>query len=79
MYPDPLSREAVEQNLREAGCPEGFIRAFLERYAVSTPGEQIRMLEEQRGELLARLHESQQHLDCMDYLCYQIRRRASGA
>ena len=64
--------------MRDAGCPEAFIRSFLTRYSTSTPSEQIQMLNEQRGKLLEQLHNSQKHLDCMDYLCYQIQKR-SGA
>ena len=76
MWRDPLSVESVEQNLRDAGCPETFVRSFLARYATSTPSEQMQMLHEQRERLLEQLHDSQKHLDCMDYLCYQIRKQS---
>lgn len=76
MCRDPLSAESVEQNLRDAGCPETFVRSFLARYATSTPSEQMQMLHEQRERLLEQLHDSQKHLDCMDYLCYQIRKQS---
>lgn len=75
---DPLSAESVEQNLKDAGCPDGFIQSFLARYSTSTPSEQMRMLNEQRKELLEQLHDSQKHLDCMDYLCYQIRKQSEA-
>ena len=75
MWRDPLSAESVEQNLKDAGCPEKFIRSFLDRYANSTPAEQMRLLNEQRRKLLDQLHDSQRHLDCMDYLCYQIQKK----
>ena len=75
MWTDPLSAESVEQNLKDAGCPDTFIQSFLARYSTSTPGEQIRMLHEQRKKLLDQLHDSQRHLDCMDYLCYQIQKK----
>lgn len=74
MWHDPLSIESVEQNLKDAGCPDAFIRLFLDRYATSTPDEQMQMLLEQRKKLLERLHDSQKHLDCMDYLCYHIQK-----
>ena len=76
MWRDPLSAESGEQNLRDAGCPETFVRSFLARYATSTPSEQMQMLHEQRERLLEQLHDSQKHLDCMDYLCYQIRKQS---
>ena len=50
-------------------------RAFLEKYFQNTPEEQMRLLKEQRRKLLDQLHDSQRHLDCMDYLCYQIQKR----
>ena len=74
MWQDPLSTESVEQNLKDAGCPAEFIRAFLEKYFQNTPEEQMRLLKEQRRKLLDQLHDSQRHLDCMDFLCYQIQK-----
>ena len=57
MWRDPLSAESVEQNLKDAGCPDTFVRAFLARYATSTPSEQMQMLNEQREKLLEQLHD----------------------
>lgn len=79
MWNNPLSTESVEQNLKDAGCPRQFIESFLKQYSSSTPAEQLRLLERQRAKLLDQLHSSQRHLDCMDYLCYQIRRQESKA
>ena len=75
MWRDPLAPEAVEQNLKDAGCSRQFIASFLEQYSNSTPAEQLRLLNEQREKLLEQLHDSQRHLDCMDYLCFQIQKK----
>ena len=77
MWNDPLSTQSVEQNLKDAGCPEQFIASFLAQYPCITPAEQLHLLEHQRVKLLDQLHDSQKHLDCMDYLCYQIRKQQS--
>jgi len=64
--------EAVEQNLRDAGCSDEFIAAFLREWETGTKEEQFRLLSCQRCRLLDRVHAEQRKLDCLDYLRYQL-------
>ncbi len=64
--------EAVEQNLRDAGCSDEFIAAFMRVWEAGTTEEQLRLLSSQRCRLLDRVHAEQRKLDCLDYLRYQL-------
>lgn len=66
--------EAVEQNLRDAGCTDEFIATFMSTWATGTPAEQLRLLSGQRCHLLDCLHAAQKKLDCLDYLRYQLQK-----
>ncbi len=74
MWKEPLSPEAVEQNLKDAGCPGSFVEQFLACYGDCSPEEQLQLLYGQRRELLEQVHICQKKLDCLDYLRDQIRR-----
>ena len=71
-----MDRDAVIQNLEDAGCSKEFIQQYLEtsKAADCTPG-QLRLLKCQRRELLDDLHDFQRKLDCLDYLRYQLQKR----
>ncbi len=64
--------EAVEQNLRDAGCSDEFIAAFLHVWETGSTKEQLRLLAGQRCRLLDNVHAEQRKLDCLDYLRYQL-------
>ncbi len=64
--------EAVEQNLRDAGCSDEFIASFLRVWEAGTMEEQLRLLSRQRCRLLDCVHAEQRKLDCLDYLRYQL-------
>ncbi len=64
--------EAVEQNLRDAGCSDEFIATFMRVWEVGTTEEQLRLLSCQRCRLLDCVHAEQRKLDCLDYLRYQL-------
>ena len=74
MWKEPLSPEAVEQNLKDAGCPGSFVEQFLVCYGDCSPEEQLQLLYGQRRELLEQVHICQKKLDCLDYLRDEIRR-----
>ena len=74
MWKEPLSPEAVEQNLKDAGCPGSIVEQFLACYGDCSPEEQLQLLYGQRRELLEQVHICQKKLDCLDYLRDQIRR-----
>ena len=68
------SKEAVIQNLRDAGCTQELIECMLEQLAQEESGELLTMLEKHRDSLLAMVHEKEKQIGCLDYLVYQIRR-----
>ncbi len=70
-----LSIDAITQNLRDAGCPEDFIKRFLACLTHGTPIEQERMLERERRCILEKVHDEQKKLDCFDYLRYALKRK----
>lgn len=68
--------EAVEQNLRDAGCSDEFVVTFLHIWQTGTKQEQLRLLSRQRCVLLDGVHAAQKKLDCLDYLRYQLQKQA---
>jgi len=66
--------DAVAQNLRDAGCPEEFIKNFILALSHATPAEQAQMLERQRRCILEKVHDEQKKLDCLDYLRYTLKK-----
>jgi len=70
-----LTPARIEENLRDAGCPDGFIEEFLAACASSTPDIQRRLLERQRRCILERIHAERKRLECFDYLRYQFMER----
>jgi len=64
--------DAVEQNLRDAGCSDEFIVSFMRAWKAGTAKEQLRLLAGQRRRLLDCVHAEQRKLDCLDYLRYQL-------
>lgn len=67
--------EAVEQNLRDAGCSDEFVVTFMHMWETGTPQEQLRLLSRQRCVLLDSVHAAQKKLDCLDYLRYQLQKQ----
>ena len=61
------SREAVIQNLNIIEC----CIACMEQ---GKKNELLKRLEEHRKGLLHKVHEEEKHIDCLDYLVYQIGR-----
>lgn len=68
------SREAVIQNLKDAGCTQNVIEYCIACMEQGKKDELLNRLEEHRKGLLHKLHEEEKHIDCLDYLVYQIRR-----
>jgi len=66
------SKAAITQNLRDAGCQDAFIDAFLQAVAEGAAAQQERLLEEERSCILSRVREEQKKLDCFDFLRYQF-------
>lgn len=66
------SREAVIQNLEDAGCEPEMIRDFLGWFDKGQQKKQLELLEHQREHLLGRIHKEEKRISCLDYLIYQI-------
>lgn len=66
------SREAVIQNLKDAGCSLETIEKFLLHFDGEQKEEQLALLETHRNQLLNRVHKEEKKIYCLDYLIYQI-------
>lgn len=73
------SKEAVVQNLRDAGCSLDTIRCFMGYFDKGDWKDQLSLLEEHRESILRRVHEEEKQIDCLDYLVYQIKNRKKQA
>lgn len=73
------SKEAVVQNLRDAGCSLDAIRRFMGYFDKGEWKDQLSLLEEHRESILNRVHEEEKQIDCLDYLVYQIKNRNKQA
>ena len=67
------SRDAVVKNLKDAGCDSDVISKFLTCRDAGRTHDSLRVLALHRASLLDELHASQDKLNCLDYLIYQIR------
>ena len=72
------SREAVIQNLKDAGCESELIRDFLGWFDKGQQEKQLELLEHQRKYLLGRVHTDERRISCLDYLICQIQRKPAG-
>ena len=63
------------RNLKDAGCVQEDIERFLELEQEGKNREQLRLLSLHRSHLLDQLHVSQQQIDCLNYLIYNIKNK----
>ncbi len=79
------SREAVIQNMKDAGCTQDIIECCIACMEQGKKNELLKRLEEHRKGLLHKVHKTkllfeneicleEKQIDCLDYLVYQIRR-----
>ena len=68
------SREAVIQNLEDAGCTPDTIECCIACMEQGKKKELLKRLDEHRMGLLDKVHEEEKQIDCLDYLVYQVRR-----
>lgn len=66
------NREAVIQNLEDAGCEPEMIQDFLSSFDKGQQKKQMELLAHQREYLLGRVHKDEKRISCLDYLIYQI-------
>lgn len=71
---DNKERDGVIQNLKDAGCTEGFVRRFLACYDKAEKEGQMMLLESWRKELLEQVHIGERKISCLDYLIYRLRK-----
>lgn len=67
---------AVVQNLKDAGCDRKAVEKFIRLRSQGDTDEQLRLLSRQRDILLERIHCEEKKIDCLDYLVYQIKKKA---
>ena len=70
------AREAVLQNLKDAGCGPDIIARFMTCRDAGKTKDALRVLAVQRAALLDEVHASQAKLDCLDYLIYKLRKES---
>ncbi len=68
------TKEAVIQNLKDAGCSQDTIVCCMECLDCGKETELLKQLENHRKGLLQKVHEDEKQIDCLDYLVYQINR-----
>lgn len=66
------SKEAVIQNLKDAGCAPDIIESCIICLEQGQKNELLKQLEEHRTGLLNKVHEAEKHIDCLDYFVYQL-------
>lgn len=64
--------DKVIQNLRDAGCEDGFIQRFIQLLENGRRREAQNLLEKHRQTLLERCHAEERKIGCLDYLSYQM-------
>lgn len=66
------------RNLKDAGCSEADIERYFKLRVEGKELEQSRFLSALRVKLLDQIHESQEKLDCLDYLIYSMKNNKNG-
>lgn len=66
--------ESIIRNLRDSGCGEDTIKAFVEDFRGEKFSEGLKLLEAHRRVLLDELHKEQKRIDCLDYLVFKIKK-----
>lgn len=65
-------KEAVIQNMKDAGCSQDTIENCLACIALGNKEELLNLLDEHRESILSKVHEEEKQIDCLDYLVFQI-------
>lgn len=68
------SRQAVIQNLQDAGCTQKMVQHIMTQLEEDDFEELSKLLEQHRSCLLNLIHDKEKQIDCLDYLVYQIKR-----
>ena len=65
-------RSEILQNLYDAGCDAKTIQKYIKLQNEGKKQEQLRLLSQQRRNLLHVVHENQKRIDCLDYLIHRV-------
>lgn len=66
----------LRQNLVDAGCGPDVVRQCMVLIQEQDQAELMRVLSRHRRALLDALHQSEKQIDCLDYLVYQMEKKA---
>ena len=75
-------KEAVAQNLEDAGCGAEDIKRLIALGEEGKAAEQAALLVGHRDRLLRDMHENQRMIDCLDFLTFKMKKardKAEGA
>lgn len=64
-----------KQNLIDAGCDKNLIDDCMELAEANEWKSVLSLLSKKKGDLLDSLHHNQKHIDCLDYLVYNINKK----
>ena len=74
MNTEEKNERLLLRNLKDAGCNAEMIARFFELHNTGNRHEQLQLVFSHREDLLQKLHKSQNRLDCLDYLIYDIKK-----
>lgn len=71
---DESKENAIIQNLKDAGCSQETIAAFMEHMKSDETEEGMKLLAAYRRSVLEEVHKEQKKIDCLDYLIYKMKK-----
>ena len=66
----------LRQSLADAGCDASLTERFVSLAEQGRAKEGLALLARHRRNLLERCHEAERNIDCLDYLVYQLEKKA---
>lgn len=66
-------KEAIIQNLKDAGCNKKMIEEVLKLFSKDNKNEMLNILTNHRKDLLEKLHKNEKKLDNLDYLIIDLK------
>lgn len=69
---DETVKKALNQNLIDSGCTKEVLDEFFLLFEQKRKKEALRLLAKHKAELLDNLHDSQNKIDCLDYLIFNL-------
>lgn len=67
-----MERDAVRQNLLDAGCRDELASQLCDLLAQGNQKEAMKLIARHRKQVLDCCHAEQKKIDCLDYLVYQL-------